>query len=407
MHRTARRRVTRLAIISLVVLVIGYGAFSYTIVHSVLLHEVDETSERLATPLTRILTRPRVDRHNLEQAIREYPLWLGDHVSVRDPAGRILGARGNMALVPDPLPMGAHEIGGSNPYRLIVTPVVVNGERRGTIVQLRHLDDFWHTLEHIILGLVSLLPLSVLLAIALSMWLAEIAARPIEDALDRERHFARDASHELRTPLALLLTQAQLLLQRPDLAADVREKLEVIEGRARRIKAILQDLLTLGRGDGGLGEAPLRFSLCELLEEEVAGAAPLAAERGVRVALAPPPSEVEVLGSPHGLAQALHNLLENAILYSPPGGTVSVRLEVRNKHARVLVSNPGPGIPPEDRTRVFERFVRLGHGRDANPEGNGLGLAIARAIARAHKGDLTLATRSAEGTTFKLSVPLA
>lgn len=404
---TTKRRVTRLAVISLVVMVLGYVGFSYSIVHGVLLHEVDEVSERLAVPLRDALTRPRTDPAELAVLLRDYPLWPGEHISVRDPEGRILGARGSTTLLPSPLGVGAAEIDGDPPYRLIVTPVTVDDKLRGTIVQLRQLEDFWHTLEHIVMGFVALLPLTLLLAVLLAIWIAQLSTRPIEAALFREQQFSRDASHELRTPLSLILANTQLLLQRADLTSDVRDKLELIEGRARRIKAVLQDLLTLGRGDGGHGDSLLRFSLCELLEEEVGQVSSMAAERDIEVSLAELPSDVQVVGSPHGLAQALRNLLENAIHYSPSGATVSVRLEAIQKQARVVISNPGPGIAPEDQVRVFERFVRLDHAQEAYPDGSGLGLAIARAIAKAHRGDLTLASHPNQGATFMLALPLA
>ncbi len=401
------RRVTRRAILSLVVLAIGYAGFSYTMVHGVLLHEVDETSEKIARPLKRALQAPGSGSRELDNALAEYPLWPGEHVSVRDAAGRVLGTRGPAPLPDGILEPGARELPDDPRLRLIVTPVIGDGQVRGQIVQVRQLEDFWHTLEHILFGLVALVPLTLLLAVALALWLAELASRPMEAALNRERQFSRDASHELRTPLSLILANTQLLLQRTDLAPDAREKLAHIEGRARRIKAVLRDLLTLGRGDGGHGEAPLRFAIGEVLEEEVATLAPLAAERSVTLDVDGASHEADVVGSPHGVAQALHNLLENAVRYTPRGSRVVVRLSVTATQARVTVTNPGPGIGPEDQARVFERFVRLEYGREANPDGSGLGLAIAQSIARAHRGELSLASHPDKGTSFMLALPLA
>lgn len=404
--RSTRRRVTRLTIAILLVMSVGYAGFFYSLAHGILLHEIDEGLERMATPLTEAMYRPMLDFRELKRAVAAYPLWPDDYVAVLDRHGNRLAERGDRTRLPSPLPTGASELAGE-PARLVVTPITVTGQLRGTLIQIRSLEDVRHTLGHVALGLLALIPLALMLSLALAIWLAEKTARPVEQALVRERQFSRDASHELRTPLALILTNTQLLLKRTGLDADMREKLELIEERARRMKALIQNLLTLGREDAGLGEAPMRFSLCELLESEVDAIAQRVSEGEIHLEVADLPPDAQILGSPNLVGQVIQNLLDNALHYTPTGGTVRVGLRLAGPRAHLTVTNSGPGIPEPDQARIFERFVRLDHGRGSNPEGNGLGLAIARAIARAHRGDLMLHSRPDEGTTFTLALPLA
>lgn len=403
---THRRSIVKLTLVGLIILALGYGGLFFVIVRGVLLHEVDEASDRLAAPILAVLRRPAPDGQALEREIARYPLAPGEYLSVRDAAGRDLGSRGEPVRLPSPLLSGGQTLRGTPAKRLVVTSTLADGELRGRVVHLKSLDEYEHTLEHVIVGLAVMIPLNLLLALGLAFWLARRLARPVEEALLREQQFTRDASHELRTPLALILAQTQLVLSRPELGLEVRQKLEQIERSALRLKDLVHDLLILGRNNAGLGGEPLRFSLVELLDEALEAVEPLAQGQDIEVLAGDLPAEAMVMGSPPGLSQVLHNLLSNALHYSPRHSRVRVRLQIAGARALLSISNPGPGIPPADQERVFERFVRLDHGRAVRPEGTGLGLAIARAITRAHGGDLMLSSSPQEGTTFTLSLPL-
>ena len=227
---------------------------------------------------------------------------------------------------------------------------------------------------------------------------AEATARA---AAERTRRFVADAAHELRTPLAgvAALTEAAMA---PELPGPERERLHLLLLReTRRAAGLVDDLLVLARIDAGI---PLRREPVDLLG--------LARAEADRVRLLAPDREIEVLGVPvvvagdgDRLGQVLGNLLSNAGRHAPAGGRVTVRVWSGGM-ALVQVTDTGPGVPPADRERIFDRLVRLDDSRAADGGGSGLGLAIARGIARAHGGDLRCVEPPQRcGAAFELRIP--
>ncbi|MGR6916473.1 sensor histidine kinase [[Actinomadura] parvosata] len=199
----------------------------------------------------------------------------------------------------------------------------------------------------------------------------------LEDAVERHRRFVSDASHELRTPIAGLLVRLESGIEERT-EADWRAAMD----DAQRLSDIVGDLLLMARLDAGVEIGSDRFELGRLVEEE-------AARRPGRlpVTLDVQP-EVYVRGSRLRLARLVANLLSNADRYGDTRVWVSVA--ARGDEAVVEVADDGPGIPQEMRERVFERFTRLDRTRSRDTGGSGLGLPIARDIARAHGGDLRI-----------------
>lgn len=223
----------------------------------------------------------------------------------------------------------------------------------------------------------------------------EGAERQARESEARTRRFVADAAHELRTPLAGVQAVAEAAVA-PGLDAEERDRLHLLLLReSHRAGRLVDDLLALARIDAGI---ELRREPVELLA--------LARTEADRVRLRVPGRSIEVSGSPVTvpgdplrLAQVLANLLDNAQRY----GAVSVQV---GPDARVRVSDDGPGVPPADRERVFDRLVRLDEARTAHDGGAGLGLAIARGIARAHGGDLRHDDVPAgAGASFTLTLP--
>jgi signal transduction histidine kinase len=224
---------------------------------------------------------------------------------------------------------------------------------------------------------------------------AEAAARA-EEA--RTRRFVADAAHELRTPIAGVQAVAEAALA-PDMPPEERERLHLLMLReSRRAGRLVDDLLVLARLDAGL---ELRREPVDLLE--------LARTEAERARLVSPDQRVEVRGEPvtvagdaSRLAQVLGNLLDNARRHAGPG-TVTITVSAGDP-ATVLVTDEGPGVPPADRERIFDRLVRLDEARGEDG-GAGLGLAIARGIARAHGGELRcVEPPSGRGAAFELSL---
>lgn len=227
---------------------------------------------------------------------------------------------------------------------------------------------------------------------------SESTARGAED---RMRRLLADAAHELRTPVAGARAAAEQLL-RSDPPRAERERLAVAVVReSERAGRLVQDLLDLARIDGGL---PLEVTLVELhrlADEQADLLRQRLPETVVRVDGAP----VTVPADTGRVGQVVANLLVNAARAAGGGGEVAVRVGAQDGHAYVDVRDSGPGVPDGQRERVFERLVRLHDGRARDTGGAGLGLPIARGIARAHGGDVVCLPAS-DGAWFRLVLPL-
>lgn len=208
-------------------------------------------------------------------------------------------------------------------------------------------------------------------------------------SLDVQREFVADAAHELRTPLTALRLQIQLA-ERAESAAERAAALDRLRGGAERATRLVEQLLAMARSDPEAVERPFAdVELTAIARDTVAELAPLAAARGLDLgvsALTP----VNVRGDADSLRVLLGNLVDNAIRYTPAGGTVDVAVTSNAgsmELASLAVTDDGPGIPAEDRDRVFDRFYR----RDSTDStGSGLGLAIVRRIAERHGATVQL-----------------
>jgi len=235
---------------------------------------------------------------------------------------------------------------------------------------------------------------------------AQVSAERDRLALDRDhlRQFVADVSHELRTPLTALRTFNDLLQDGAgENAATRREFLDAGAQQIERLDWLTRNLLDLSRLEAGLTRIDARpDDLAETLRRAVDTNRPAAAAKGVALTLDAPP--LVVAHDPPRLEQALGNILNNAVKFSPGGGAVRARLYTGREGAIVEVRDGGPGIPADEVAHVFERFYR---GKDANRggEGSGLGLAIAKAIVDAHGGAIEPESASGKGTTMRLTLP--
>ncbi|MFD5080744.1 ATP-binding protein [Streptomyces sp. NPDC058371] len=211
----------------------------------------------------------------------------------------------------------------------------------------------------------------------------------LEASVERQRRFVADASHELRSPIASLRTQLEVGAAHPELL-DVGGAVE----DTVRLQRLAADLLLLARLDAGEGPGEARFDLGTLVREETAQRA------GVTVAA----ESVEVAGSRGQLARVLANLLDNARRHARQ--RVAVTLRTENGWAVLGVADDGAGVPPAERERIFERFVRLDDARSRDDGGAGLGLAIARDVALRHGGTLTVREAPEGGALFELRLPV-
>jgi two-component system OmpR family sensor kinase len=243
------------------------------------------------------------------------------------------------------------------------------------------------------------------LGIALNAMLAQIEAAFAERTASEERlrRFVADASHELRTPLTSIGGYAQLFRHgAADHPEDLAKTMERIEREAARMGVLVEDLLLLARMDEGMTVSRTTFDLAALAAHAVEDARVADPDRPILIEADDP---VLVEADEDRLKQVLDNLLANARAHTEPGTPVTVRVAEQDGAAVLEVADEGPGVAPEDRARVFERFFRADESRSRSGGGGaGLGLAIAAEIARAHGGTLELVPTDT-GATFRLTIP--
>ena len=222
-------------------------------------------------------------------------------------------------------------------------------------------------------------------------------------ALESQKAFVADAAHELRTPLTAVQLQIQLA-QRAATAEEREAAFAQLKRGQSRAAHLVQQLLTLARQEPGVSPQPhSAVELSAILRTVIAEHAPLAADRNIDLGLSHE-TVANIPGDADALRVMLGNLLDNAIRYTPPGGTVDVALRLCEGSATIEISDTGPGIPPEDRARVFDRFYR----REATrASGSGLGLAIVKNIADRHRATILLEDRTPDpGLRVSVSFPL-
>lgn len=228
----------------------------------------------------------------------------------------------------------------------------------------------------------------------------------LQASFERQKRFTSDASHELRTPLAVMQADLSLALRRPRSAPDYRATLESAQEEVARLSRIVSDLLTLARLDTDVSQiAHDSLALDELVEMVVAGLRPLATDRSIKLTYAVC-GRVMMIGDETRLKQVFYNLLDNAIAYTPDGGSIQVALQVEAGLARVTVRDTGIGIDPQDLPYIFDRFYRADEARSRNHDGTGLGLAIAHNVVQAHRGRFEVSSEPGRGTIFQVSLPL-
>ncbi len=230
-----------------------------------------------------------------------------------------------------------------------------------------------------------------------------------EEADARRREFLMTLTHELKSPLASIYSAA-IALRREDLEleAQARERLlTVIAGEAARLRRAVNDILSVGRLESGKLRLLIEPCDAQAIARDVVGSARLTLPSSTRVELAAPDQLPKVAADPDGLRHVLVNLLENAVKYSPEGGSIIVKLELVDDRVRFSVRDEGIGIPAEEQPRVFEKFYRLESRRTARIEGTGLGLYITRELLERMDGRIWISSQEGAGSTFFFDLPTA
>lgn len=273
----------------------------------------------------------------------------------------------------------------------------------GSVLQVgRVLSDQNQLLSQYLTGLLILGSIASLVSALASWVLAGRSIKPAQRAWDQQHDFISNASHELRTPLTLVRASADYALR--SRATEERElPLRDILDECDYMNSLVEDLLLLSRIDAQrVVLAGDLIALPELLDETVRKMGTVAAARGVSLRVD------EVAGTVRGdrvrLRQVLLILLDNALGFTPPGGTIRLGSQVQAHEVVVHVIDSGTGIPAEDLPHVFERFYQVS-AQDGAGRGNGLGLSIAQGLVEAHGGKIDVSSQLGQGTTVKVRLP--
>jgi len=229
------------------------------------------------------------------------------------------------------------------------------------------------------------------------------AYRQTEQALQSQRRMVADASHELRTPLTTIRGNLGLLQRKPPISAEDQAAVMVdVVDETNRLIRLVNDLLVLARSDTG---RPLRsepIALAPLIDDVCRQAGLLGAERTIECEAVP---AVTVAGDRDAIKQVLLILLDNALKFTPEGGTITIGAAVIDRMAALRVRDTGPGITPDALPHIFERFYRSDESRTGS--GAGLGLAIAKELIEAQHGQISVESEVGKGSVFTATLPLA
>jgi heavy metal sensor kinase len=330
---------------------------------------------------------------------------------------------------------------------LCVAPVVVKGQRLGTVYMAQDVTDDQQQLIAAIQGLALVCVLATLLTMAAIVFRIRKSLQPLKDmsrmtgaisaqdlseaklqlshaptevkelaqmfnlmlsrlsdAWEQQRQFVSNVSHELRTPLTVVLGYLQSLLRRStNLNAYQMEALETAASEADRTVRLLQDLLDLARADSGYMHYRLESLLLNDLLTEVAGMAERFSHRLIQVEAM---SAITAIADRDRLKQVLINLIDNAVKYSELDQPIELILERVDQQARIQVRDRGVGIPLQDQSRIFERFYRVDEARARSTGGHGLGLAIVKTLMEGMSGSITVRSKPGQGSMFEIGLPI-
>lgn len=227
--------------------------------------------------------------------------------------------------------------------------------------------------------------------------------------LQKNREFVANAAHELRSPLTAIQSLVEVTLDKPRDTAEYEELLYQINDECRHLAQVVNQLLQLTQSEALAADTRQELvGLDEMIRKAMEMFEPVAEERQVK--LTSTLTDVQVTGNPREIRQLLTNLIDNAIKFTPSGGTVHVGLRRHDDRLACLtIRDTGIGIPTQDLSRVFDRFFQVDKSRHRGIEtrGNGLGLSICQAIVHAHQGTITVNSKLNAGTTFTILLPMA
>ncbi|MBE6097226.1 sensor histidine kinase [Schwartzia succinivorans] len=285
-------------------------------------------------------------------------------------------------------------------------PVELNGEILGVVFVGKEISAVYLGLRKATWTLAGIAVLALIITTGVGYNMAGRAIIPLKEAYEKQRQFAADASHELRTPLSVVLASAELLDNDPSIKSPfLKQVIGDVRDEVKKMTKLVSDLLVVARSDNQALKLKLtRFDLGEVIDQTMRKMQPLAEKKNITLKREGE-KEVFIRADEQKLKQLVLIFVDNALKYTPDGGSVSVRLSTPSP-TRVSfdVQDTGIGISPEDQQKVFDRFYRVDKARSREMGGNGLGLAIAQEIVRLHNGIIDLKSEQGKGTTFTVTL---
>lgn len=285
-------------------------------------------------------------------------------------------------------------------------PIVVDTILVGTVYVGKEISAVYRGLQKATYTLTVLAVLALLITTGIGYIMAGKAIVPLREAYEKQRQFAADASHELRTPLSVVLASAEILESDPSIDSPfLKQIIGDVHDEVTKMTKLVSDLLVVARSDNeALKLKRTKVDLAAAVDQTIRLMQPLAEKKRLtlqREGVAALMAKVDE----QKIKQLMLILVDNAVKYTPEGGSVTVRL-TEPAAGKILfsVEDTGIGIAPEDQERIFDRFYRVDKARSREMGGNGLGLAIAREIVHLHDGAIKVTSRSGEGTTFTVTL---
>lgn len=265
-------------------------------------------------------------------------------------------------------------------------------------------DYIVHSVVNLVLVLLAVWVGAMLLFFLISIKLSAVAARPMEEAMQREKQFVADASHDLKTPLSVILANNSILMENPEnKVGDLRRWLDSTQEAAKRMQKLIAEMLTLA--DVERQDVPLvreEVDLANIAMKADLELESVAFEKNVTLE-DDLPDRCMVMGNADYLLRIVMSLLENALKYEPSGGRVSIHLTQSKKKTVLSVCNQGSRIADEDLPHVFDRFYRSDKSRTNSAGSFGLGLAITKEMVERLGGTISVTSSQEEGTVFSVT----
>jgi signal transduction histidine kinase len=285
----------------------------------------------------------------------------------------------------------------------LVIPGAPPNDIRGWVRASESDDALTGAIGALDIGIVAGAVLAILVGAYGGSRFARIAVERDEASLSRLREFTADAAHELRAPVSALAgTAAVALREETGLPPRTKRRLQTILQISDEMRRLVDDLLILARATQSLEREIFVIDVAETLQRVAGRFTGIARDHGIGLSIAPC-ERLRLYGNPDQIERILANLVDNAIKYTKPGGSVAVACSADEARVRIIVRDTGIGISAEHRERVFDRFWRAATARSDG--GTGLGLAIARALARRHGGDIAVDSEIDRGSAFTLTLP--